>query len=106
MTTFSQWQPDGSYRYYDAPGHMAPLGDDMPSVHAVEVNGIGFPSSEYGQKLPTGARYAGTGPEAKGIVVPMDHSRLSGVPSFTASPVFWMLLGGGIVAGCVWWRRE
>lgn len=85
---------------------MAPLGDDLTAISPAEINGIGFPASEYGQAKPSGARYVGDGEEARGIVIPMDHSRLGSISALTSSAPFWFALGGFTVAAIMLWRDQ
>ena len=102
MVTFSRWQPDGGYVYYDAPGYTAPLGDDLPDPVMPLPTKLGVPSIEIGHPLPMGARRIGEGQLPRGVIAPMDTSRLGSLLPTCASPLTWLLVGGA-VAGLVTW---
>lgn len=76
---YSQWVPDkGGYVYYETPERRG-LGDDLPTPRMRRHSEIGVASTEVGRALPLGAKIVGTGPIARGCIVPMDRSVLSGI---------------------------
>lgn len=107
MLTYSQWQPDGGYDYYEA-NQVAPLGDDL-SVPALQVvNGIGVPSVEAGRPIPRGARHIGDGELPIGVIAPMDTSRIGAVSFLADMPPWLAFMSGAAAIGFVWlvWGRE
>lgn len=78
---YSRWVPDkGGYVYYETPERRG-LGDDLPTPRMRRHSDLGVASTEVGRALPLGAKIVGTGPVARGCIVPMDRSFLSGVSS-------------------------
>lgn len=78
---YSQWVPDkGGYVYYETSERRG-LGDDLPAPRLRRHSEIGVASTEVGRPLPLGAKIIGYGPLARGCVVPMDRSVLSGLGS-------------------------
>src|SRR5262245_23051666 len=76
---YSKWIPDrGGYAYYETSERRG-LGDDLPIPSVTPVNAIGAPSTEVGRTLPLGAKLVGYGPLARGSVVHLDRSGLSGM---------------------------
>lgn len=67
---YSQWQPDGGYRYFEAPSRH-PIGDDVKSFVPSEIGGIGVPAQDVGVPLPEDAREVGQGEEPVGVLTPM-----------------------------------
>ena len=107
MLTYSQWQPDGGYDYYETQ-QTAPLGDDLSTPRLGVVNGLGVPSTEAGRPIPAGAVYVGEGDVPVGVVAPMDTSRLGAV-SFLSEVSPWVaFMSGAAVVGVIWlvWGRE
>lgn len=68
---FSQWQPEGGYRYFET-DHVHPIGDDLPDVRIPAPSGnIGVPAQDAGFPIPAGAQYVGDGDHPMGIMAPM-----------------------------------
>lgn len=64
---YSVWNWDKeAYDYYDGPG--VSLGDPVPSATRGNPNGAGINLDAALPPLPSGARYTGSGSEAKGRV--------------------------------------
>ena len=107
---YSQWEPDGGYTYFET-AERAPLGDDLPVPTVRPINDLGAPSVLAGRPIPPGARMAGSGQEALGLVAPM--MRLSGSQlvrgydgGTALSDLGWFMLGGAFTAGIyLAWRR-
>jgi hypothetical protein len=78
---FSRWQPDtGGYDYFDSPSTRVGLGDDLPVPRFQTMRALGMSigcSTDIGRPLPSDAQKIGSGPLARGMVVPMN--KLSGV---------------------------
>ena len=104
---WSQWRPDtGGYDYYETAKRHA-LGEDLPVPLDVGGTSIGVASTEIGRKPDGPARRIGSGPMARGSVMPIDRSGLSGL-SLTFS---WRTLVVAALAGAAgwyarktWWR--
>jgi hypothetical protein len=76
---YSRWIPDrGGYAYFDAAAERRGIADDLPVPRLQPRSPIGFPSTEAGRPLPAGAKAVGQGKLARGSIVPMDRSMLSG----------------------------
>lgn len=94
---YSQWQPEGGYRYYEvAGGH--PIGDDFKVQLPAPIKDIGVPSHDVGQRLPPNARYAGEGEIPRGVITPMSRKNLplSGTSPITEmNPTVLVALGIG-----------
>jgi len=101
MVTYSRWNPGGGYSYYEVSGYSAPLGDDLPNPVLPTATRFGVPSVEVGHPVPRNARMAGHGDEARGVLSPMDTSRLGQTIPACGSPVNWLLAGAAIVGG-IW----
>lgn len=79
---FSQWNPDGGYRYFET-DQRHPIGDEVPSKVPAVINNIGAPSNDVGVQLPKGAKFIGEGTEPIGVIVPM---RRNGYRTLGATP--------------------
>lgn len=101
MVVLSQWQPDGGYIYYEADRYTTPLGDDLPDPVMPEPTQLGVPSLETGHPLPRRSRRVGEGDMPRGVIVPMDTSRLGEMLPMCGSPLLWAL-GGAAVVGVIW----
>ena len=106
MVTYSQWQPDGGYNYFEASGQTAPLGNDLPVARLHPVGKLGVPSVEAGHPIPPGARYAGEGDLPVGIVAPMDSSRAQGAWDVMSSPWAWFAAGVAVTLVVSWLARR
>ena len=115
MSTFySVWRPDqGGFEYYEAP-EAYNINDDLPTPDLVLATKIGVPSIEAGRPVPSGSRRAGVGKPARGLIAPVDSSRivrrvrslsLAGVDGISTSAKW---AAGGIVAATllVWYMRK
>jgi hypothetical protein len=72
----------GLYEYFETPGHH-PTNGDLPAPREGRQAGtVGVPAMEAGRKIPSGARRAGTGWEAKGIIVSCQNKPVQGIGSF------------------------
>jgi hypothetical protein len=98
---YSRWRPDGGYDYYQSAERRG-LGDDLPIPHLASIGGIGVPSTDAGRHMPSGTRYVGSGPVARGSIAPLDRRGLSlGAVSPTVSNVGLLL----VAALFGWWLR-
>lgn len=102
MAEFSRWHPAGGYDYFEAPGFLVPLGDDLPDPSLPRATKLGVPSGEVGRAMPAMAMASGSGDSARGTIVPMNTSRLGQLMSTDGSPVLWLAVGAGVV-GTAWW---
>jgi hypothetical protein len=105
VVELSQWQPDGGYVYYEAQGYTTPLGDDLPNPAMPQPTKLGVPSIEAGHALPRRARRVGEGDMPRGVLVPMDTSRLGAVLPTCGSPLLWAL-GGAAAVGLIWFVQR
>ncbi len=85
---YSKWLPDrGGYAYFESAEKLG-LGDDLPVPSFRATSPIGVASTEVGRRMPAGARLVGYGDLARGSVVPLDRSMLSGaLGALTSEPV-------------------
>jgi hypothetical protein len=113
-TIYSVWRPDqGGFDYYEAP-EAYNINDDLPTPDLVEASKIGVPSIEAGRPVPPGAVKAGSGAVARGLIAPVDASRivrrtrplaLAGTDGISTSAKW---AAGGLVAATllVWVMRK
>jgi hypothetical protein len=101
MLVFSRWRPDGGYSYYQT-GVVAPFGDDLPDPVMPRPTKLGAVSIEVGQPVPAGARYAGEGDVAVGVMAAMDRSRLGSLWPTELGPMWWFV-GGAASMALIWW---
>lgn len=59
---------NGGFRYFEAPG-ATPINDDLPTPNFPVDTPLGVPSSHAGRAMPGRTRPAGSGQEARGIIV-------------------------------------
>jgi len=104
VLVYSQWNPEGTYDYYETPDR-APLGDDLGVPKLSSVNGIGVPSTEAGRAIPAGAKYVGSGERAVGVVAPMDTSHLGELAVQNIPAYVWFFIGATSMA-VLWWVTE
>jgi hypothetical protein len=107
---YSRWRPDtGGYDYFESPERYA-LADDLPTPSVFGGSAIGVSSLACGRKIPMGARPAGSGASAKGVIAPVSRAGLSGVGQTLLSAPTWLwALGGaaaGLAGGIIWRRRR
>lgn len=106
---YSRWRPDtGGYDYFETSERYG-LADDLPTPPLLGASPIGISSLKCGRPIPLGARPAGSGRVAKGVIAPVSRAGLSGLgwlPS--GSAWLWALagLGVGAIATVFWERRR
>jgi hypothetical protein len=103
VVTYSSWRPDGGYDYYDVSTEIAALGNDLPVPRLSSVGPIGVPSIEAGRPIPTGARHAGSGERAVGLVAPMNSARLGMAIGQEAIDSRWLWFGAGFTLAAALW---
>ena len=75
------------------------MGDDLPTPVLPGGTAIGVPAVTAGRIPPrAGLRAAGSGPEARGMIMPTDRAGLEGVGAL-AMPNVWVAMGIGVVIG-------
>jgi hypothetical protein len=107
---FSQWQPDGGYKYFESSRRL-PIGDDVPGVELPEPSGgIGVPAQDAGYPLPSDATFIGEGDEPKGIMAPMARDGFLGLGSvksqLSTQDKVVVLFVIGVLAAAVWAGRR
>ena len=109
---YSRWRPDiGGFEYFQT-ADQHNINDDLPTPELLPPTKIGLPSMEAGRSLPHGARKVGEGALARGLIAPVDETRivrrtrsLAGVE--TAGGAKWALVVGAGAALAVWlWVRR
>jgi hypothetical protein len=82
---YSKWRPDrGGYQYYDVAERRG-LGDDLPIPRLSQVSSIGVASTSVGRTPPLAGKLVGSGAVAKGCILPLDRSGLSGIAGTVAA---------------------
>ena len=99
---YSRWRADGGYGYFRSTKRYG-LGDDLPTPRLQAVHAIGVPSTSIGRDMPADARWAGRGPLARGAIVPMDRSGMSGLGVLGTTAGNLALLTAAALFG--WWLR-
>lgn len=107
---YSRWRPDvGGYDYFESAERRG-LGDDLPVPALPEGTAIGVASTDIGRAPPSALRPVGSGPVARGSVLPLSRAGLSGGPFTALSAAPWWVTAAlaGVAAGVVVWeiRRE
>lgn len=101
---YSRWRPDrGGYDYFEAAQRLG-LGDDLPVPRLPAGTAIGVASTDIGRPAPAGMRHVGSGPTARGSILPLSRDGLSGLGSLVDSVPLWAaagVFGVGLVA-VVW----
>lgn len=83
---YSRWRPDvGGYDYFQSAERRG-LGDDLPVPKLNGGTAIGVASTDIGRPAPGALHPAGSGPVAKGSILPLSRQGLSGMD--------WMGSGG------------
>lgn len=104
---YSRWRPDtGGYDYF-ASAERRGLGDDLPVPKLPAGTAIGVASTDIGRPPPPGMKHVGSGPVARGSVMPMSRAGLSGVGPFGPLSMlpWWVTTAAiGIAAGVVFWE--
>jgi hypothetical protein len=102
---YSRWRPaTGGYDYYET-SEQVPLANDLPIPRLNVTSPIGVASTEAGRQIPSGAKHVGSGPFAKGLIAPLDRSRLGVVSSIEdvfSRPI--LLFSVGVLVGWLWSR--
>ena len=107
---FSQWQPDGGYKYFESSKRL-PIGDDVPEVRLpAPSGGIGVPAQDAGYPLPPDAQFIGEGDGPQGIMAPMAREGFFGLgavrTSMTTDEKVVVLFVIGVLAAAVWAGRR
>lgn len=78
---YSKWIPDrGGYEYYEVPERRG-MGDDLPIPKLRATSPLGVASTSIGRTPPLAGKLVGTGPIARGCIMPLDRTGLSGISS-------------------------
>ena len=103
---YSEWQPSGGYRYYEAVSGV-PINDDQPVPRLGAGNEIGVSSLVAGRTVPRGATVVGEGYQAVGMIAPTArHGHLAGTDMTRANTAaVYGILGLGLVAVAIIWTR-
>ncbi len=107
---YSRWRPDlGGYDYFETATRLG-LGDDPPVPSLPRGTDIGVASTDIGRSVAGGAlRHVGTGPTARGSILPISREGLSGFTDVAASVPLWAAVGvfGVGVAAALWaWNQR
>lgn len=99
---YSRWRPDrGGYDYFESAERLG-IGDDLPTPTLPGGTHLGVPSTDAG-RVPGGAlRRVGSGPVARGSILPLSRAGLTGLGlTFDATSPAGLLaaLGVGAAAG-------
>jgi hypothetical protein len=103
---YSRWRPDkGGYDYYKSAERRG-FGDDLPNPKlGTSFNAIGVASVDCGRKPEGRLVPAGSGTQARGMMMPVSRKGLSGVPVVdTMGP--WLLVGIALAVGWVLGRKS
>lgn len=95
---YSRWRPNtGGYDYFQANGDI-PLANDLPIPSLPSGTKIGVASVDVGRRIPSAAKYVGSGEKAKGMVSPISQSSLGlgSVTTIMSAPFLWF--AGGMLA--------
>jgi len=103
---YSSWIPDkGGYAYYETQERLG-LSDDLSVPRLRQTSPIGVASTSIGRPLPPGAKLVGQGPLARGSIVPLDRSGLSGSAGTTGQTALLFVLGTVSFIGSVFLMRH
>lgn len=96
MRLYSCFRPDGSYQYYETQD-VLPINADLPVPSFPVTTQIGVPSIDAARPMPPGAKFVGTGWQARGTIVRCPESFGLGVIEFSggAQVVMMTLLAAG-----------
>lgn len=89
---YSSWRADrGGYDYFESPDRLG-LADDLPAPDLPGSGAIGIASTEVGRPAPRNLRHVGSGPVARGLILPLDRR---GLGALDVSPrmLGWAALG-------------
>ena len=107
---YSSWSPTtGEYDYYQAADPQG-LNDDLPIPRMPAPTELGVPSVEGGRDLPGGAKHAGSGELARGLITHPAKVQLFGTAlnaEGVKSAAMWFVVGA-LSASLLWavWRRK
>jgi len=106
---YSRWRPDtGGYDYFET-GERYALADDLPTPGILGAGPIGVSSLKCGRPIPSGARPAGSGRFAKGVIAPLDRTGLAGDGVLAGLPSWARYVGLAAalaLGGLIWWRER
>ncbi len=91
--TYSVWSPQKrGYDYYEAPGNLrAGVIAPRPSISASSV--LGATVDEAARRLPSGAKYVGSGELARGMIATRNSGAALGAFDVGAVPLWAIALG-------------
>jgi hypothetical protein len=104
---YSKWDPSrGGYSYFET-AEQVPFAADLPTPRLSAVGPIGVPSVDAGRPLPSGAHMVGTGPLARGLIVPTEGRGVLGSLAVNSRDLIVAACGaiGGYLLS-VWWRKR
>lgn len=103
---YSSWIPDrGGYAYYETPERLG-LSDDLSVPRLRQTSTIGVASTSIGRPMPLSGKIVGYGPLARGSVMPLDRSGLSGAPGTAGQTALLFVLGTASFIGSVFLMRH
>ena len=97
---YSKWKPStGGYDYFQGGDKDIPLGNDLPTPALPKGTDIGVASTVAGRPMPPGSKAAGSGAQARGLIVPLESSALSGISN--AVPPYYLGAAVGVFLGWI-----
>ena len=105
---YSRWRPDvGGYDYFESASRVG-LGDDLPVPRLSGGTEIGIASTDIGRPAPSGLQRVGSGPTARGSILPISRDGLSGLGGVMDAVPLWAAVGvfGIGIAAVVWTMRK
>jgi hypothetical protein len=99
---YSRWRPDrGGYDYYESDERFG-LGDDLPVPSLPAGTSIGVASVDAGRRPSKATVAAGSGPLARGMILPTSRAGLEGVGAISGySGALLLALGAALAwVGC------
>jgi hypothetical protein len=105
---YSRWRPDrGGYDYFESRERYG-LGDDLPVPTLSGSSAIGVSSITAGRTARGPLVPVGSGPTARGMILPTSRDGLRGLGVLGATPVTLIYGGVGVIIGFLWarlWRK-
>lgn len=101
---YSRWRPDiGGYDYFQSSERRG-LGDDLPVPKLSGGTAIGVASTDIGRPSPGALTPMGSGPVARGSILPLSRQGLSGGFGPLSMAPWWVtaVLGLALVGGIAW----
>ncbi len=90
---YSKWKPaTGQYDYFET-SEQHGIGDDLSTPRLAQFSPIGVASVDAGRRLPASARAVGSGPDAKGCVVPIARSALGTITNIVSKEALYFIGG-------------